>query len=275
MALAGSFQKPNPYWTGQAAFELAWGAPMYEWHSENEKHGKRFAHAMERVSNGESFQHWHCLFHRKLTRDTGLDPGNGMIIDFLSRFPGINDQPGPLVVEVEGRAGSFSCQLAEKFPFLRFEVQDTSEAVREQGKASIPAHLSTRITFQPHDPFTPQSATQALPSDVVGNNTPGAVSIFLLRSRLWSMPDEQCVRLLRSFETALRHRPVGGGRPPAVLAINDLVSPRYRTFEPHVERAFRRRDVTLMTMHNAKQRTSVEWMAIIEEALPGLQVCEP
>ena len=53
------------------------------------------------------------------------------------------------------------------------------------------------------------------------------------------------------------------------LLISDLVSPDWGTYEPGVERAFRRRDVTLMTMHNVMQRTRGEWGVLIAEGVKG------
>jgi len=50
------------------------------------------------------------------------------------------------------------------------------------------------------------------------------------------------------------------------VIVSDLVSPDWGTFEPHVERAYRRRDVTLMTMHNVKQRTRGDWEGLVREA---------
>ena len=59
-----------------------------------------------------------------------------------------------------------------------------------------------------------------------------------------------------------------------MLLINDLVSPAFGTFEPHIERAFRRRDVTLMTMHNVKQRTAKEWGDLIQSACGEFKVSD-
>lgn len=90
--------------------------------------------------------------------------------------------------------------------------------------------------------------------------------IFLLYGVLWIMDDEACVALLRNFIPLLLHR----SRP--ILLVCDLVSPEKGQFEPHVELAFRRRDVTLMTMHNARQRTAKQWLQLVREADPRFQV---
>ena len=52
----------------------------------------------------------------------------------------------------------------------------------------------------------------------------------------------------------------------AVLLVNEMMSPERGRFDKHVEQAYRRRDVTVMTMHNAKQRTEEEWRGVIWKA---------
>jgi hypothetical protein len=90
--------------------------------------------------------------------------------------------------------------------------------------------------------------------------------IFLLYGVLWILDDESCVNLLQKFVPLLLHP----SRP--FLLICDLVSPEKGQFEPHVELAFRRRDVTLMTMHNAQQRTAQQWLRLIDKADPRFKV---
>lgn len=90
--------------------------------------------------------------------------------------------------------------------------------------------------------------------------------LFLLYGVLWILDDESCVALLRKFVPLLLH----SSRP--VLLVCDLVSPEKGQFEPHIELAFRRRDVTLMTMHNARQRTAKQWLALIGQADLRFQV---
>lgn len=91
--------------------------------------------------------------------------------------------------------------------------------------------------------------------------------LFLLYGVLWILDDASCVALLRKFVPLLLHP----SRP--FLLVCDLVSPEKGQFEPHVELAFRRRDVTLMTMHNARQRTAKQWLELVGEADPRFQVC--
>lgn len=90
--------------------------------------------------------------------------------------------------------------------------------------------------------------------------------LFLLYGTLWILDDDRCVDLLRRFVPLLLHP----SQP--TLLICDLVSPEKGQFETHVELAFRRRDVTLMTMHNAQQRTAKQWLDLMKKAESRFQV---
>jgi hypothetical protein len=243
--LAESLKKPNPFWTGTAAFETAWGAPMYTWHAQNPEKGKRFAKAMQSVSQS-------------------LDPGNGLIIDWLAS----EDQytKNALLVEVSGKTGTFSQELATKFPTLSCEVQDSAPELLARGKQILEtdpsSDLAKRIHFRSRDLMGPRTIEE-LP-------TQEGPIVFLIRSVVWNMSDTAVTELLRSFIPCLERRQADG--PAPCLLICDLVSPAFGTFESHVEKAFRRRDVTLMTMHNVQQRTSKEWGNLIGKADPRFKV---
>ncbi len=192
-----------------------------------------------------------------------LDPGNGMIIDWLaSRRENSQDGKVPLIIEVSGKTGCFSRQLATLFPYPRFEVQDSSSELLQLGEQSLQPELVNRIRFTQRDLF----ATRSIQEIEVNGDRESTPIVFLLRGVLWSLDDSKAIRLLQSFIPAMRHP----DRP--LLVISDLVSPAWGTFEPHVERAFRRRDVTLMTMHNVKQRTANEWDALIRSASLDFEV---
>ncbi|KAH7150519.1 hypothetical protein B0J13DRAFT_594795 [Dactylonectria estremocensis] len=77
--------------------------------------------------------------------------------------------------------------------------------------------------------------------------------IYYLNSILWNLPDEDCIIVLRVFLIPLKKL------PNSVLL-------------PHVDKAYRRRDVTVMTMHNAKVRTEEEWRKMFHEASPNFKI---
>jgi hypothetical protein len=192
----------------------------------------------------------------------GLDPGNGLIIDWLANRRDISQDGKSLVIEVSGKSGSFSQQLAAIFPHPCFEVQDSSSELLRRGEQSVPPKLAGRVRFRQCDLFAPRSI-----QDMEGEGDCGFIStVFLLRGVLWNLDDSESIELLQTFIPAMKRR----DRP--LLLISDLVSPAWGTFEPHVERAFRRRDVTLMTMHNVKQRTASEWAGLIRSASPQFKV---
>jgi hypothetical protein len=184
-----------------------------------------------------------------------------MIIDwFANRRDSDQKGPKPLIIEVAGKTGAFSCQLATIFPDLSFEVQDASAELLRRGEQSLPPEIAARVRYRETD-LVARPAIQRN-----GSEDGRSPIIFLLRGTLWNLADNDVVTLLQNFALAMRE---GEG---ISLLVNDLVSPVWGTFEPSIERAYRRRDVTLMTMHNAKLRTASEWKLLIRNADPNFKV---
>lgn len=90
--------------------------------------------------------------------------------------------------------------------------------------------------------------------------------VYLVRNILWNCSDEDCIKIFQTFVPAMEKS------PDTVLLVNEMISPAAGTFECHVEKRYRRRDVTVMTMHNAKQRTEEEWKALFAKASPNFTV---
>jgi len=184
--------------------------------------------------------------------ELALDPGNKLFLDWFKSHPALEQN---LVVDVRGKDGSLSKSLAEIFPTLRFEVQDSSQVFLSRGQKSLPPALKDRITFQQREDFLPQHT-----------NTADKVFAYVIRNVLWNMSDNDCITLLQTFTPTLQKS------PNSVLLVNELLSPLKGSFESHIEQAYRRRDVTLMTMHNVKQRTEQEWMDLLTKAMPNFEV---
>ena len=125
----------------------------------------------------------------------------------------------------------------------------------ERGQNELPPELQNRVRFARRDMFKPRS-------DENGES----IGAYVLRDILWNMEDRECARVLQTFVPVLEKA------NETVLLVNELLSPAPGTFEPHVEQAYRRRDVTLMTMHNVKQRTEQEWRDILASVHPSLKV---
>ena len=145
--------------------------------------------------------------------------------------------------------------LAEQFPGLSFEVQDISQTSSTLGRQALSPALEQRIKFKPRDIFEPQPTEDA-----------DKMLACVIRNVLWNRSDEDCVKLLRSFVPVLEKS------PQTVVLVNEMISPARGTFSLPIETAYRRRDVTVMTMHNAKQRTVEEWRGLFIEASPHFKV---
>ena len=95
-----------------------------------------------------------------------------------------------------------------------------------------------------------------------------ALRVYLVRNILWNCSDEDCVKILQTFVPAMEKS------PNTVLLVNEMMSPAPGTFDRHVEKGYRRRDVTVMIMHNAKQRTEEEWETLFAKASANFTVSE-
>lgn len=158
-------------------------------------------------------------------------------------------------MDIGGGNGHVSTALAEKFAELCFEVQDISQTLLTQGEQALSPALQQRIKFNQRDMFKPQPIDDA-----------DRVLAYVLRNVLWNWSDEDCVKLLQTFV------PVMEKSPQTVVLVTDGISPARGTFESHVEKVYRRRDVTVMTMHNTKQRTEEEWREVFAKASPHFMV---
>lgn len=115
--------------------------------------------------------------------------------------------------------------------------------------------MQQRIKFEQRDFFEPRPIEDA-----------DKALAYIVWNVLWNWSDEDCIKLLQTFI------PIMKKSPQTVLLINDGISPARGTFEIHVEKAYRRRDVTVMTMHNTKQRTEGEWRDVFTRANPHFKV---
>ena len=94
-----------------------------------------------------------------------------------------------LVVDVGGSLGAVSIAIAEKFPSLRFIVQDRPDVVQEASSQHLPDKVRDRLEFMAHDFTTPQS--------IVGD-------LYLYRHIFHNWPDAHVVKILRQLVPAMK-----------------------------------------------------------------------
>ncbi|KAL8911232.1 MAG: hypothetical protein Q9171_003579 [Xanthocarpia ochracea] len=254
--------KPNEYANGTSGFKrghLGWGAEMYDWHARHPEKGDRFRRAMRGVSKcklpPELLQvpiRRRDFFARMLTA-IALDPADSLIQAWFERNP-LADRTK--VVEIGGRYGFASVLLAKEKARLSFEVRSDSQDFLRSGEALVGPESKARIAFT----YVP-CLFDPLPSD-----DSITVLVYVIRNLFWNWADENAVGFLQTFLPTLR------ASPSIRILITDGVSPSAKEFPPHVEIAYRRRDVTTMTMHNVKQRTQAEWRAMFARVDPALKV---
>ncbi|KAF4982424.1 hypothetical protein FZEAL_1942 [Fusarium zealandicum] len=196
--------------------------------------GFQLSIVIDAIRWGQSMYDWHKTHPEKGDRfaaamksvASALDPGNQLLENWFSE----NDVPQDTVVDIVRMPGITSQFLSDKFPSLQFKVQE------------LPKDL-TRFALD--------------------TNLTDAPQVYVLKSVLWNLSDQDCNIILKELLTCLKKS------PDSIILINDLLSPPPDMFEPHVNKAYRRRDVTVMTMHNAKLRTEMEWISIFREAIPS------
>ncbi|KAH6895739.1 hypothetical protein B0T10DRAFT_587231 [Thelonectria olida] len=104
------------------------------------------------------------------------------------------------------------------------------------------------------------------PGKVEDFDPPTDGTIYNLHSALWNYSDEEVVSIMRVLANILEKQPTG------VVLVNDLMSPAPGTASVDNDIIYRRRDVTVMTMHNAKMRTFKEWQTLFYKANPDLKL---
>ncbi|KAJ4387226.1 hypothetical protein N0V93_007815 [Gnomoniopsis smithogilvyi] len=181
--------------------------------------------------------------------------GSGMTIQW--EFPGykleylLNDYDWEAlgniqVIDLGGYRGRISLALAERFPNLNMLVQDMGMN-KEEAHAAVPAELKRRVNFMIHDMFE----TQTVVADV-----------YLIRQVLHDWPDKYGVKVLRAQIPKLR-------KGSKILLNESLLPEKPGSSLPlWKERDLRSMDLGLIATMNGRERTLMEWKAIVYEADP-------
>ncbi|QGA14876.1 hypothetical protein EYB26_002532 [Talaromyces marneffei] len=227
--------QPNGYTDGKSAFKEGFGMEMYEWHTAHPEEGDRFRQAMKGVSKS-------------------LDPADSLIRTWIQNLPLSNLTK---VVEIGGRYGFASTTLVNEQTDLLFEVRCDSKDFLSRGEALVDPDSLSRISFTHLDSiFNPPP-----PDDV------NLVCVYVIRNLFWNWANEEAIKLLQKLVQTLKD-----SSSLTRILVTDGVSPLPGEFPTHVEIAYRRRDITTMTMHNVKQRTQAEWLELFSNVNPTLQI---
>ncbi|KAK4553138.1 hypothetical protein LTR86_009865 [Recurvomyces mirabilis] len=228
-------RKPNTYATGSSGFREGWGLEMYDWHARHADKGERFRRAMRGVSKS-------------------LDPADTLLHEWFSHAGTVSGR----IVELGGRYGFAYLKLAQRHESLSIEVRcEMLDSIKRAESQSVESTTTSLTTFE--------HVSSLCDSQHVDNKHD--VRTYILRNLLWNWSDEDAIRLLQSCIPALEVEPATG----RILVI-DGVSPEPGQLPAHEEIAYRRRDITTMTMHNVKQRSQAEWLKVFSRVDPALKV---
>ncbi|KAH8703679.1 O-methyltransferase-domain-containing protein [Talaromyces proteolyticus] len=151
------------------------------------------------------------------------------------------------VVDVGGSSGFMSVELAQAYPNLILVVEDYKKNI-EQGAAQLPPELTSRVKFVPHNFFDPQP--------VVG------AEVYILRHICHDWSAENSVKIIRQIVTAMKP----GSK---ILLVEIVVSPSDRPMSSIAERI---RDLNMVQLLNAQERSESEWREIVSAADSHLEL---
>ncbi|KAF7929020.1 hypothetical protein EAE99_004764 [Botrytis elliptica] len=154
------------------------------------------------------------------------------------------------VVDVGGSSGFLSVELAKNYPKLNFVVEDYKKNV-EQGAAQLSSELTNRVKFLQHNFFDPQPVTGA--------------EVYVLRHICHDWSHENSVKIIRQIVPVMKP----GSK---ILMVEIVVSPSNRPMSSIAERYLRIRDLNMVQMLNAQERSESEWREIITEADSNLEL---
>ncbi|CAO2658327.1 Nn.00g060500.m01.CDS01 [Neocucurbitaria sp. VM-36] len=204
------------------AFVTRHGTDLFQFYKQDPQRAARFASAMAGVSRLE--RHFESL---------------------KESFPWDRVSKGK-VIDVGGGSGHMSVSLARAFPNLELIVQDSLTMLSSASQNDF-SDLNGRVTFMPHDFFTPQPVSGA--------------AAYLLRYITHNWSDEDCIRIFRALVPALEKSP-----PGTPLLINDVVLPALGEASRYHDNRMRQVDIMMLLVLGAKQRTEEQFRRLLSDA---------
>ena len=109
---------------------------------------------------------------------------------------------------------------------------------------TLPSSITSRLSYEHHDFFTPQPLKD--------------VDVFLLRMIIHDWPTTEAMQIIENLVDSMK--------PGGKLIIMDTVLPQPGSVPTVTEAALRVRDLSMMQVHNSKERELDEWVALLEGA---------
>ncbi len=197
--------------------------PMFVTLGKDPARAKRFGGAMASLTGGEGYELSYLL-----------DNYDWQEIDKVSGT----------VVDIGGSHGFVSVALAERYPNIKFVVQDLPRTISTA--PTLSPDISSRITFQAHDFQTPQPVHGA--------------DVYLFRWILHNQADKYAISMLKQLIPALKKG--------AKVVVNDHCLPEPGTERLWDEKLFRTMDLVMLTLLNAQERTQGEFRELFERVDP-------
>ena len=139
--------------------------------------------------------------------------------------------------------------LGSAYLDLHFVVQDLPTTLASR-TSRVPDSLASRVTFQPHDFFTPQPISDA--------------DFYLMRMIIHDWADSDALKILGHIANAMK--------PTARLLIMDTVLPAPGEGPILYEAMLRVRDLTMLEAFNSRERDIEDWKQLIEAVEPKLEL---
>ncbi|KAI9732978.1 MAG: hypothetical protein M1818_007411 [Claussenomyces sp. TS43310] len=210
----------------QTGFQLAnntWEQePLFVTLGKDPVRARRFGGSMHSLSNGEGYEPSYLVDHYPWA---DLDARQALVVDL-------------------GGSHGFVCKLlAERFPRLRFLVQDLPKMI-----VSAPSFAGTdlegRIEFMAHDFMTEQPVKGA--------------DVYFFRWIFHNQPDRHALNIIQQLIPALK--------PGARILINDHCLPEVGHESLWDEKIIRSMDLMMLTLLNAQERSAAEFETLFRRA---------